>query len=157
MQFPLKPSADSCQIPTDPSCLCCGTKAGEIEGFIRLTTGAILYTDRKRDTGGPSHKMDTVFSLWYHGPHPIMGVTEDGKVDLGMNINEYKMDVVEPLSGGQVDIHFCSTSCLSRFFTEIVTSFQSGIDEANKAEQIAATDRHQHNNLEPTTPQPRRR
>ncbi len=139
MQFPLKASTDSCQIPEGPSCLTCGVKIGEIEGFIRLTTGAILYTNRKRDTGGPSDKMDTVFSLWYHGPHPVTGMTEDGRSIIGMNNTEFSLDVVEPLQGGQVDIHFCSTPCLATFFSTMIEHFDAGIKQAaNEAEQIMA-------------------
>jgi hypothetical protein len=127
MHFPLAALEDSLQIPDGPSCLICGDKIGEIEGFIRLTTGAILYTNRKRDTGGPSDKMDTVFSLLYHGPHPVTGTTEDGRHTICMNNTEFSMDVVEPLQGGQVDIHFCSTACLGSFFSSVVKHFDDGI------------------------------
>ncbi len=136
MQFPLKAPTDSCQIPEGPFCLTCGVNIGEIEGFIRLTTGAILYTNRKRDTGGPSDKMDTVFSLWYHGPHTVTGTTEDGRHIIDMNNTGFSMDIVEPLQGGQVDIHFCSTACLGSFFSKVVKRFDDGIQEATEqAEQ----------------------
>jgi hypothetical protein len=119
---------DSCQIPEGASCLTCGRRIGEIEGFVRLTAGAILYSDRKRTSGGPSETMDTVLSLWYHGPHPVTGKTEGGKTIIGMDNQEFSMDIVEPLRGGQVDIHFCSSPCLSAFFAEIVAAFNAGIE-----------------------------
>ncbi|HWL51683.1 MAG TPA: hypothetical protein VNQ90_04565 [Chthoniobacteraceae bacterium] len=117
MKLPLKTKNNSSQIPEGATCLICNAKIGEIEGFIRLTTGAILYCDKKRDTGGPSDKMDTVFSLYYHGPHPV----------IGMNHDECYLNIVEPVRGGQVDLHFCSTSCLSTFFASIVHQFDHSI------------------------------
>jgi hypothetical protein len=132
MHFPLKALSDSLQIPDGPSCLICSDKIGEIEGFIRLTAGAILYVNRERNTGGPSDKMDTVFSLWYHGPHSVTGTTADGCPIIDLNNTEFSMDVVEPLQGGQVDIHFCSTACLGSFFSSVVKHFDDGIKTAAK-------------------------
>ncbi len=130
MNFPLKASPGTLEIPSEPLCLKCRKKIGEIEGFIRLTTGAVLYPTKKRDWGGPSDKMETVFELWYHGPHPVIGIAENGLPMIGMDNQEFTMDIVEPLRGGQVDIHFCSTPCLSLFFSEIVASFDAGIARA---------------------------
>lgn len=134
MNLPLQPSPGSSAIPGGPTCLKCGKKIGEIEGFIRLTSGAILYCDKKRDTGGPSDRMDSVFSLWYHGPHPVTGTTEDGRPIIGISNNECRFEIVTPVRGGQVDIHFCSTPCLSSFFAEVVTQFDDAIETTQNAE-----------------------
>lgn len=134
MKLPLKTASDSCEIPEGANCLICEKKIGEIEGFIRLTAGSILYCNKKRDTGGPSDMMDTVFSLWYHGPHPVTEHTEGGRATIGMNNDECELNIVDPVRGGQVDIHFCSTACLSTFFTSVVHQFESAINHATKAE-----------------------
>lgn len=133
MNFPLKAPKESCQIPDAAICLVCAKKIGEVEGFVRLTTGAMLYENSKRDTGGSSPLMDTIFSLWYHGPHPVIGKAEDGRPIISMDNKQFEMDVVEPIKGGQVDIHFCSASCLSTFFSEIVARFQQGVEQIHRA------------------------
>ena len=76
--------------------------------------------------------MDTVFSLWYHGPHPVTGETEDGRAVIGMDNKEFHLDIVERARGGQVDIHFCSASCVSTFFSEVAARLAEGIEETEK-------------------------
>lgn len=141
MNLPLKASSDSLQIPEGATCLKCGKKIGEIEGFIRLTAGAMLYSDKNRETGGPSDRMDTIFSLWYHGPHPVTGTTEDGRSIIGMDNEECHLEIVEPVRGGQVDIHFCSTHCLSSFFGAVVEQFNTAIEGTRNAEQDSGGNR----------------
>ncbi len=79
--------------------------------------------------------MDTVFSLWYHGSHPVTGHTEDGRTIIGMDHAECELNIVDPVRGGQVDIHFCSTACLSIFFTSVVHQFEAAINHVTKTEQ----------------------
>ncbi|MEO0793597.1 MAG: hypothetical protein AAFX93_00460 [Verrucomicrobiota bacterium] len=131
MNFPLKPEPDSTQIPSRAYCLVCEERIGEVHGFVRLTAGAILHEDETKMNGGLSSLMDTVFSLWYHGPHPSKK-REDGKFEItSMDNAEHSMDIVAPTGCGQVDIHFCSSKCLKDFFGALVDSFESGISTAN--------------------------
>jgi len=131
MNFPLHAHPESLQIPSGANCLICEKKIGEVHGFLRLTTGAILYGNRKRKNGGPSDLMDSIFHLWYHGAHPSKK-RDDEKIKItSMDNAEYHMEVVSPAQGGQVDIHFCSSKCLRDFFGSVVDSLESGISTAN--------------------------
>ena len=131
MKFPIKVAEGTLEFPDTPFCPICGKRFGEAHGFIRLTTGAILFRSKKRDCGGPDHLMDTVFKLWYHGPHPSVQ-HEDGTIELTSVDNaEYKMDIVEPLQGGQVDIHVCSVDCLEAFFKNVTNAFRQQVTQAD--------------------------
>ena len=125
MKFPLKANKDSSQIPGKALCLSCEKKAGEIEGFIQLTTGSYFYTDKKREYGGPHFQMDAIFSIWYHGPHKVMGKDEDGTKIIDLDNKELTLEVIEPVVGGQVDFHFCSIKCLEDFFLKIVSELKN--------------------------------
>ena len=132
MKLPLKPDPDTLAVPAESVCVVCGGKIGETEGFIRLTAGAILHCDEKRDCGGPSDLMETLLSLWYHGPHPITGTTDDDRPIISMDNEEFHLDIVERGPGGQVDIHFCSSPCLSKFLADVVEQFEAGIEKTTK-------------------------
>ncbi len=135
--FPLTEHDGCGGFPKESKCLVCGTKVGEVEGFIRLTVGALLYHNRNRDVGGPSERMDAIFSVWYHGPHQVLGKTEDGRLILDMNNEERDIAIVDSLRGGQADIRFCSKACLSSFFTQIVDSLPNGPNEPRANQKIS--------------------
>ena len=130
MNFPLHTNPESSQIPSGANCLICEKRIGEGYGFVRLTTGAILHDNKKRKYGEPSELMDSIFSLWYHGAHPTKK-GENGRIEItSMDNAEHHMDIVSSTQGGQIDIHFCSSTCLREFFGSVVDSFESGISIA---------------------------
>jgi len=112
MKLPLKPTGGffgfKSQVPGNGKCLVCSKRIGEAYGFIRLTSGALLYDSKKKESGGSSPMMESILSLWYHGPHPSKN-TGDGKIELtSLDNAEYTLDIVEGSEGGQIDINFCS-------------------------------------------------
>lgn len=131
MQLPIKVAEGTLEFPDKPYCPICGNRFGEAHGFIRLTTGAILFRTKKRNYGGPDRMMDTVFKLWYHGPHPSVQ-HEDGTIELtSLDNAECHLNIVEPTQGGQVDIHVCSVDCLEAFFKNVTNVFRQHVKQAD--------------------------
>jgi hypothetical protein len=132
MKFPLIADPETMQIPQGANCIVCGAAVGEHLGFVRLTFGGMLYHDKKRRSGGPSDRMDSVFSLWHHGPHPSKE-NKDGTIELtSMDNAEHRMEIVTPTKGGQADILFCTSNCLRSFFASAVEGFEEGITKAER-------------------------
>jgi hypothetical protein len=128
VQFPLH-ADDNENFNIGSRCLCCENRVGEVEGFIRLTTGGLANESYRWPRGlRVAEVMDAFFELWYHGPHPITGFSEDGSPIIDMNNRTATMNVVEALPGSQVELEFCSTKCLREFFNRVANHFDTLID-----------------------------
>jgi hypothetical protein len=106
-------------------CAWCGTghKLVEPNSIASISCGAILYSSKKRDSGGPSDKMGGYLSISWHGAHSDeggIGDSPDTFVDIPL-----RSEVV----GGQMDINFCSTECLRAFLNNCVDELELRISE----------------------------
>lgn len=127
LTFPLKNDGGGNSFPGNSVCLVCGARVGEIEGYLQLTVGAMFHhKGRHYGAAGPSDKMDAVFSVMSHGPHPVQGKTDDGRLVIGMDNEVANVEIIEAVRGGQADIFFCSKSCLLVFFSAIVDQLPPG-------------------------------
>jgi hypothetical protein len=126
VQFPLQ-ADDNESFNVGSRCLCCDHRVGEIQGFIRLTTGGLAGKEWPNGVR-VAEVMEAFFSLWYHGPHPVTGLSKNGRVILDMNNREARIDLVERLPGSQVELEFCSTKCLREFFNRVADRFDTLIE-----------------------------
>jgi hypothetical protein len=102
---------------TAVDCVTCGKpKCGEPNSFAFLMTGA-MWMELDGRTGGPHKRMQAFLNVGWHGAH-------DGGV--GSRKDRYSaVTVVDDVPGGQVDLQFCSTRCLRRFFMAIVDAIET--------------------------------
>ena len=128
IKFPLMDSVESQQFPDEPHCLICSKAVGEEKGFVRLTAGGL-----DQEAPGVLGKLFTpeytaLLSIWCHGPNELSHIPA--------RQSELEFQLVDCHHSKQVDLVFCSTTCLSSFFTAVVSQLNAQLRDCKLEELL---------------------
>jgi len=123
--------------PTKPLCpVCKKKKVFEPHSFVLLSSFSLLSNRRKKRTFSVDH-LDTSVELMYHGAH-------DTGVGTRRNIMA-QSKIASDVYGGQVELYFCSTKCIRKFFNAWVDDLEKDMKiktkKHNQSLQLAARPR----------------